>query len=168
MIDHPQPDEIEKLVALAQATGFFNPEEVAVVGEMLADYMATAPDAGPGAPESDEYLWAVYREAPGTPPLGFVCYGPSSFSEGTYEVYWIAVDPEHQSRKIGTALLQSVEEDLKKRRARHLYLETSDRAQYAPTRRFYERRGYEPVAHLADFYHIGDGKVIYRKVLQPI
>ncbi len=158
MIDHPRADEKETLVTLAQATGFFDSEEVQVVREMLTAYF--------DAPESEEYIWSVYREAPGGPPLGFVCYGPSSFSDGTYEIYWIAVDPEHQSRKIGTALLRSVEEDLQGRRARHLYLETSDREQYAPTRAFYERRGYEEVAHLLDYYRIGDGKVIYRKVLE--
>ena len=37
MIDRPRLDETEKLVALAQATGFFNPDELTVVREMLAD-----------------------------------------------------------------------------------------------------------------------------------
>lgn len=156
MIDHPRVDDLQALITLSEATGFFDAEEVQTVGEMLAEYL--------GTPESEEYLWLVYRESPGSLPIGFVCYGPASFTDGTYELYWIAVDPEFQAKKIGTALLKHVEEDLRRRRARHLYLETSDREQYEPTRTFYERRGYERAAHLPDFYHIGDGKVIYRKV----
>ncbi len=158
VIDHPRPDENEKLVALAQATGFFDSEEVQAVSEMLEEYFAKL--------ESSEYLWAVYREAPGASPLGFACYGLASFTDGTYELYWIAVEPRHQSKKIGTALLEYVEADLDRRHARQLYLETSDRPQYTPTRAFYERRGFERAAHFADYYHVGDGKVIYRKVFR--
>jgi hypothetical protein len=55
--------------------------------------------------------------------------------------------------------------DLVKRRARQLYIETSDKPQYAPTRAFYERRGYTLVAHFRDYYDIGDGKVTYFKAL---
>jgi len=157
MIDCPLPEETEKLVALAQATGFFNLEEIEIVREMLNDFFSH--------PDADEYLWVVYRETPGAPPLGFVCYGPASASDGAWDLYWIAVDPAYQSKKIGTALINSVEDDLKNRKARQLYIETSDTEQYAPTRAFYERRGYERAAHFPDYYHIGDGKVIYRKVL---
>jgi ribosomal protein S18 acetylase RimI-like enzyme len=156
MIDTPQPAETERLVTFAQATGFFNAEEVEIVREMLADFFAH--------PESDEYIWQMYRDARGAPPLGFVCYGPASASDGAWDLYWIAVDPEHQSKKIGTALINYVEDDLQKRGARQLYIETSDTPQYAPTRAFYEKRGYERAAHFPDYYHIGDGKVIYRKV----
>ncbi len=146
------------LVALAQATGFFNPDESVVVREMLDDYF--------GDPASGEFMWAVYREEPGAPPLGFVCYGPASLSDDVYDLYWIAVDPKYQARKIGSALLRYVEEDLQRRGARQLYIETSDTEQYAPTRAFYVRRGYEQAAHFTDYYHIGDGKVIYRKVFR--
>ncbi len=156
VIDPPRPDETEKLVVLAQATGFFDAEEVQAVSEMLADYFAH--------PESPEYLWAVYRDAPDASPLGFACYGLASFTDGTYELYWIAVDPQHQSKRLGTALLEFVESDLHRRQARQLYLETSDRPQYTPTRAFYERRGFERAAHFPDYYHLGDGKVIYRKI----
>ncbi len=156
MIDTPQPHESERLAALAHATGFFNPDEIAVVREMLAEFFE--------APDSGEYLWMVYRDAPGSTPLGFVCYGPVSMSDDVYDLYWIAVDPKHQDKKIGSALLKYVEEDLQRRGARQLYIETSDTPRYTPTRAFYERRGYERVAHMTDFYHAGDGKIVYRKV----
>ncbi len=166
VIDPPRSDECEKLVALAQATGFFNPNEITVVREMLNEYFEQAPHAEQAPPDPDEYRWEVYRTAPDAPPLGFVCYGAVSMSDDVYDLYWIAVDPAHQAKKIGSALLEQVENKLHQWDARQLYIETSDKPQYLPTRAFYVRRGYQEVAHLTDYYHVGDGKVIYRKVFR--
>jgi len=30
--------------------------------------------------------------------LGYVCYGPSPMTEGTFDLYWIAVDPRFRAR----------------------------------------------------------------------
>ncbi len=158
VIEPPRPDEDEKLVALAQATSFFSSDEIQVISEMFRDYVS--------GEEPDEYFWIVYRDVPGGPPLGFACYGPTSLCDEVYDLYWIAVDPAYQSRKIGTALLLFVEADLQRRNARHLYIETSDTPLYTPTRGFYTRRDYVQIAHLPDYYHVGDGKVIYRKVFR--
>lgn len=143
------------LVALTEATGFFNAEEAESVRRMLGDYFEN--------PDSEEYTWLVYRQEPGGTALGFACYGPASFTVGTFDLYWIVVDKQHQDKKIGSALLEEMERDLLSRRARQLYIETSDKPQYAPTRAFYERRGYTLVAHFQDYYDIGDGKVVYCK-----
>lgn len=145
------------LVALTEATGFFHSDEIEIVREML-DSLADPASA-------DEYIWIVYRESEDSPPLGYACYGPASLAVGTYDLYWIAVDPNYRDKKIGSALLNHIETDLVKRRARQLYIETSDKPQYAPTRAFYERRGYTLVAHFRDYYDIGDGKVTYFKAL---
>lgn len=154
-IEPPQPTDQERLVALTEATGFFNGEDVRIVREMLQAYFDD--------PTSDEYLWIVYRQDPGLPPLGYACYGPASLAVGVYDLYWIAVDKNYRDQKIGSALLAYVEADLKKRNARQLYIETSDNMLYAPTRAFYERRGYTLAAHFPDYYDAGDGKVIYVK-----
>jgi hypothetical protein len=46
-----------------------------------------------------------------------------------------------------------------------MYLDTSGRAQYAPTRAFYEHKGYGVAARLEDFFAPGDDKVIYVRAL---
>jgi hypothetical protein len=48
-----------------------------------------------------------------------------------------------------------------------VYVETSMRAQYDGTRRFYRACGYEPAAELPDFYAPGDDKATFLKVLSP-
>ncbi|MGB8646776.1 MAG: GNAT family N-acetyltransferase [Anaerolineae bacterium] len=166
MIDHPQPTEIEPLLELARGTGFFRPDELEVIHELLDKYFAHIQAIGQPGWDFGDYIWAVYRDAPGTVPLGFACYGPVEMSEDVYDLYWLAVDRSHQDKKLGTALLQYVEQDLIGRRARQLYIETSDTSQYTPTRAFYTRRGYEQVGYMTDFYTVGDGKVVYRKVFR--
>jgi ribosomal protein S18 acetylase RimI-like enzyme len=155
IIERPQPQDLKQLVALTEATGFFNADEVTSVANMASEYFEN--------PDSDEYLWLVARATEGSPPLGYACYGPASHATGTFDLYWIAVDKTRQDKKIGSALLARVEADLHARHARQLYIETSDKPQYAPTRAFYERRGYALVAHFRDYYEVGDGKVIYFK-----
>ena len=44
-----------------------------------------------------------------------------------------------------------------------IYVQTSSRPQYDPTRRFYERAGYRVDADQRDYYAPGDGKVTYVK-----
>ena len=46
-----------------------------------------------------------------------------------------------------------------------MYIETSNRAKYAPTRGFYLHCDYREVAVFDDFYAPGDAKVVYRKEL---
>jgi len=49
--------------------------------------------------------------------------------------------------------------------ARLVVVETAGRAEYAPTRAFYERRGYAAVARIPDFYAPGDDQVVYTKAI---
>jgi ribosomal protein S18 acetylase RimI-like enzyme len=84
---------------------------------------------------------------------------------GTDRVYdlWIAMHPDFQGEGAGTQLLNEVERRLRQREARLLVVETSSRDDYAPTRHFYETRGYGSAARLADYYAPGDDRVIYTK-----
>ena len=50
-------------------------------------------------------------------------------------------------------------------RARLISIDTSGRADYAPTRAFYAARGYVAVARVPDFYAPGDDQVIFTKAL---
>jgi ribosomal protein S18 acetylase RimI-like enzyme len=62
-------------------------------------------------------------------------------------------------------LLDEVERRLRQREARLLVVETSSRDDYSSTRRFYETRGMNEAARLADFYAPGDARVVYVKRL---
>jgi hypothetical protein len=49
-----------------------------------------------------------------------------------------------------------------------MFIDTSGRAQYQPTRAFYERMGYSRYEVVRDFYAPGDDKVVYRKQLRSV
>ena len=73
--------------------------------------------------------------------------------------------PEWQGHGVGTTLLAELDRRIANR-ARMVVVETAGRADYAATRAFYERRGYEVAARIADYYAPGDDLVTYVKRVQ--
>ncbi len=96
-------------------------------------------------------------------PIGYACYGPTPLTEGTYDLYWIAVDPAHAGLGIGTHLIQAVEEDVRCRNGRLLLIETSSDDDYELTRMFYLKRGCNQVETIKDFYRPGEDRVVFVK-----
>jgi ribosomal protein S18 acetylase RimI-like enzyme len=113
--------------------------------------------------EVSGYTFLVYRDAGRI--LGYACFGPHPLTQGSFDLYWIAVDPKARGRGIGRALLSRVEAEVQAQAGRLLLIETSSTPAYAPTRRFYEACGYPCTATIEDFYAPGDGLVIFAKRL---
>lgn len=84
-------------------------------------------------------------------------------TSGTYDLYWIAVDPSAQGLGVGQALLCEVESQVKAAQGRMVLIETSSRSDYGATQKFYARSGYALEVQLRDFYTPGDDKLIYVK-----
>jgi ribosomal protein S18 acetylase RimI-like enzyme len=152
-IDVPAAADKRAILDLSARTGAFSAEEVATVEELFDAYL--------NLPDHGGYFFLVYREE--QRPLGYACYGPVALTQGTYDLYWIAVDPDVQARGIGAALLARVESEVIALGGRMLLVETSGRPDYERTRRFYERQGYSRAATLDDYYAPNDDLVIYRK-----
>jgi ribosomal protein S18 acetylase RimI-like enzyme len=100
--------------------------------------------------------------------VGYACWGPTPATDRTWDLYWIAVDTALQGAGIGTILLDEVERRLMGHHARMLIAETSSRADYAATRRFYARQGYAEVARVADYYAPGDDRILFVKRFLPL
>ncbi len=156
-IESPRLEDAGAIVRIAQDTGVFTPEELRVVQEMIDAYFDPAP--------RDDHTFVIYRNGNPNSIAGFACFGPTPLTDRVWDLYWICVDRLQQYTGIGSKLLREIEDDLQRRGARTIYLETADSPAYQPARDFYERHGYERAAHLADFYAPGEGKVIYRKAL---
>ena len=99
---------------------------------------------------------------------GYTCFGPHSLTQGTYDLYWIVVDPTAQGHGIGHALLARVEAEVQARGGRLLLIETSGTTAYAPARRLYETSGYRCEAVVHDFYAPGDDLLIFSKDLGQV
>jgi ribosomal protein S18 acetylase RimI-like enzyme len=94
--------------------------------------------------------------------VAWICWGPTPCTLGTYDLYWMAVDPAVQGSGIGTALLTEMERRLSGL-ARLIVVETAGRPDYAATRGFYQARGYVAVSTIPDFYAPGDDQVVFVK-----
>lgn len=148
------------------ATTVFREEEVAVALELFDETFAVGPVRAPYDPGDgvSDYEFVGSFATDGQ-LVGFVCYGSTPGTDRTYDLYWIAMHPDFQGSGGGSQLLDEVERRLRQREARLLVVETSSRDDYAPTRRFYDVRGYTAVATIADYYAPGDSRVIYTKRL---
>ena len=96
---------------------------------------------------------------------GYYCIGPTPATDGTFDLYWIAVKPSMQGRGIGGLLNTHAENLIKKRGGRLVIAETSSQPRYEKTRRFYATHGYSELSRIRDYYKIGDDLVVFGKYL---
>ena len=141
--------------AITAKAGVFSQEEVQCVDELWEEYSSQGS-------EKCGYYFLVDREEDGR-VLGYACYGPRALTDGTYDLYWIAVDRTGQRGGVGRGLLSATEQAVHALGGRLLFVETSGLAKYAPTRAFYLATGYTQEATIRDFYSPGDDLVIYTK-----
>ncbi|MFI5042659.1 MAG: GNAT family N-acetyltransferase [Acidimicrobiales bacterium] len=142
-----------RLEALVRGTGLFREAEVRTAVELLDEALEGDDDYRfLGAFDGDELV-------------GYACYGPTPDTLGTFDLYWIAVDRARQGAGIGTQLVRAVEQRLAAVGGRLIVVETSSRADYTPTRAFYESRGYAKTATIRGYYAPADDLVIYVKDL---
>lgn len=97
--------------------------------------------------------------------VGYVCYGPTPMTEGTYDLYWIASAPEVRGQGVGASLISGMEGDLRRLKARLIRVETSATEAYGPTRGFYASMKYMEEARIRDFYKVGDDLIMLTKRL---
>ena len=143
------------MLQLAGAEPLFSREEAETVDELLETYLEQDDHGG------YFFLSAVENDK----LLGFACFGPTPLTQGTYDLYWIAVGAPAKGQGVGRALMAHVEDVVRQRGGRMIVLDTSGRREYAPTRAFYERLGYTHAATLTDFYAPGDDLVIFTRLL---
>jgi ribosomal protein S18 acetylase RimI-like enzyme len=86
-------------------------------------------------------------------------------TEAAYDLYWLVVAQDARGRGIGAGLAAAVEEELKRRGARIVRVETSNLEGQGGARRFYEKTGYRLAGAIANFYKEGDDLLVFAKVL---
>jgi ribosomal protein S18 acetylase RimI-like enzyme len=96
---------------------------------------------------------------------GYVCIGPTPLTHGTFDLYWIAVDPTGLRHGVGSRLLRHAEAIVQARKGRLMVAETSSQPSYEKARTFYLKNGYREVARIKDYYMPGDDLLIFGKYL---
>jgi ribosomal protein S18 acetylase RimI-like enzyme len=144
----------EPVLNLVRTTGFFTPDEIKVAGELIDIYLNDS--------KQRDYLIVVIENNSGR-IAGYMTYGPTPLTEGTWDLYWIAVLPGEQKKGYGQKLVLWLEDEVRRRAGRLILIETSSQPKYQPTRKFYEKLGYTEIARIPDFYRPGDDRVIFGK-----
>ena len=147
-----------RILEVVTATGNFTAAEIDIAMEVVDEALAD-----PAFPRGGYRAYVAEDESGRV--AGYECHGPTPLTEGTYDLYWIAVDPAIQGAGFGRALLAFAEDDVRATGGRLLLIETSSQESYGATIHFYEQRGYPLVARIKGFYRPGDDKLIFAKEL---
>lgn len=149
-------DDKAAITKILQTTSEFTPTEVQVALELVGLYLRHGISSG----------YHILVALTDSLASGYICFGPTPMTEGTWDIYWMAVDPQKQRQGIGRRLLYSAEEDITRAGGRLILIETSSKPDYERTRNFYLSCGYGIIARIADFYTPGDDKVVFQKRLK--
>ncbi len=98
-------------------------------------------------------------------PIGYICYGSTPMTQGTYDLYWIVVDPDFQNQGAGSKLLDFLENQVRQARGRMILADTSSIPQYTVTQKFYLQNGFQEVSRVPDYYYPGNDRITFCKKL---
>jgi len=146
-------EDRQTVLSFLADTRFFRPDEIGIAREVLDAALTEGPNG-----HYQSFVAEVNGET-----IGWICYGPTPCTVGTFDIYWIGVASAWQGRGVGRALTAFAEQAIRDRGGRLFVVETSGRETYTPTRRFYEALGYHQAACIPDFYGPGDPRVIFIK-----
>ena len=144
------------LLSLLIKTKAFTSAEIDVAMELI-DIVLNDQD------QKDYKIYCAVNDEEGL--LGYVCYGRCPMTEGTFDLYWIAADPEFQNQGVGSALMDYLEGEVRRLKGRIILVDTSSISQYEEARRFYLRKGFQEVARVPDYYSPGNDRITFCKRL---
>lgn len=154
MIRDAHPDDIANLMALAEATGMFEQDELEAFAGMVSEYFE-------GHLGADHY-WVVDDE---DGILAAAYYASEMMAHNVWNLYFIGVHPSARRQGRAEALLRHVENAVESREGRLLIIETSGSEQFELARQLYRKNGYDEEARIREFYRAGEDKVVFRKKL---
>lgn len=149
-LNHKDRVPIEKIL---RESGAFRDPEILVGLELVDETLNPRPDT--------DYQWFLADQDEKL--LGFACFGPVPMTEGTFDLYWIAVDLTARGSGVAKMLDDAVAAKAREQNGRWVLAETSSTEPYAAARKFYARQGYTLVERIPDFYCNGDARWTFGK-----
>lgn len=146
--------DLEQIEEIVESTGFFHSYEVKIASEV-------AEEAIQKGEEESGYHFIFIEENGKT--IAFASYGEIPCTKNRYDLYWIVVHNNYRNKGLGSILLAEVEKEINESGGKSIYVETSSKEKYIPTRAFYTKNNYTVEAEMKDFYEDGDNKVVFIK-----
>ena len=98
-------------------------------------------------------------------PVAVAYCAPERMTEGTYNLYLIAISKNFQGKGMGAEMMAYIEILLKEKGVRILLVETSSLPEFELTRKFYDKLDYKREAVIREFYQEGEDKIVFWKKL---
>jgi len=141
---------------ILHSSGFFHAEEIDTALELIDETRKR------GAKSGYYFILASNDQH----VVGYSCYGPIPCTVNRWDLYWLAVSDSFRGKGLGRTLLSMTEEKIRRMGGKRIYIETSSRDLYLPTRSFYEKLGYNLETVQKDYYNDNDDKCLYVKEIQ--
>ena len=173
-----KPEDEDTVLDIIKRTGFFREVEIDIAREVFSEaaqnkpgctyqsYVAETKETIDDTRLTNDDKRVVTHPSSLVPRVtGWVCFGETPCTEGTFDIYWIAVEPDIQRQGVGKLMLDFAESEIAKQNGRLIVVETSGMKRYESTQKFYEKNNYTIAAKIPNFYAPGDDKLIYIKTL---
>jgi ribosomal protein S18 acetylase RimI-like enzyme len=146
-----EPKDLKRLKEVIDSTGLF---PSALLDDMTNDFFTN---------QDTSEIWLT-KEVDNIPVAVVYC-APERMTEGTFNLYLIAIDQKFQGKGIGSEMMTYIENLLREKGIRILIVETSSLPEFELTRQFYDNLGYTREAVIREFYQEGEDKVVFWKKL---
>lgn len=148
MIRKIDKEDIPKILELGKNIGFEQTELEVLHGDIAAFF------------EKDNHSrWISYSQ--NDTLIGAAYYRPEKMTDRTWNILFIAVDPEHQKQGVGSKLLNYIKQDLQELNQRLIIVETSNLPEFKSARNFYDKNTFKQQGIIQDFYQKNDDKIVY-------
>ncbi|HOP03493.1 MAG TPA: GNAT family N-acetyltransferase [Tenuifilaceae bacterium] len=148
----PTQADINNVKEIISSSGFFQDHEIPVAIELVEERLENGVESG---------YHFIFVDIDGR-TVAYSCFGEIPCTKGSYDLYWIATHQDFRGKGVGKKLMAETMAAIAKLGGRYVYIETSSKQLYEPTRKFYENLGCSTEAILKDFYDTNDHKYIYR------
>ncbi len=155
MIRKITPEDTPQLLTICESTGLFTTEDLPTLQLLFDDYHVAKSRLGHHALvcEHEDKLIAV------------AYYLPRELTDRTWELLMIMVSASHQTKGIGSLMIDGCQEHIRSMGGRLLLIETSSTNDFEPVWQFYRKHGFSDVATVPDYYADSIGKVTFLKRL---
>ncbi len=144
-------DDVEGLKKVVDSSELFPSE---YLDDMISDYLINA---------DTQDIWFAHFD--GTTPNAIGYCVPEKLTDGTYNLLAIGVSQSAQRNVLATAMMQYIEQVLRRMGGRILIVETSSDDAQIGARKFYQKIGYTQMAVITDFWKDGEDKIVFWKRL---
>ncbi|MFH2057316.1 MAG: GNAT family N-acetyltransferase [Pseudomonadota bacterium] len=146
--------DVQAIIEIVKSTSFFSDSEIDIAEELARENLAKGS-------EKSGYIFNLAEK--NYTPVAFSCYGKTPGTADSFDLYWIAVHQSERGNGIGKILMGMAVKDIARLSGKNIWIETSSRSIYEPTKHFYLKCGCEIIAELPHFYGQNDNKIILLK-----